>query len=176
MSNDKAQQAREGLLDSIAGKAKEVAGAVSGKDALVEEGRLQQAEAANRKAAIAQDAVADARRDQTAQELSQANTEASEQKATAQAQAAREESSVEHQRESAHAAADRDAERAEAVESEHAERQAEQLAEARLRDAEAMAGQAASTEQQALNQQSRLEHEAAIADQQAACLRAETEK
>src|SRR5687767_8502652 len=36
MSSDKAAQAREGLSDSLAGKAKEVAGAVSGKDDLVE--------------------------------------------------------------------------------------------------------------------------------------------
>ena len=42
MSNEKAAQAREGLVDSLAGKAKEVAGAVSGKDHLVEEGQLQQ--------------------------------------------------------------------------------------------------------------------------------------
>ena len=36
MSNDKASEAREGLLDNLAGRAKEVAGAVSGKDDLVE--------------------------------------------------------------------------------------------------------------------------------------------
>ena len=176
MSNDKADQAREGLLNSIAGKAKEVAGAVSGKDALVEEGQLQQAEAASRKAAIAQDAVATARRDQTAQELREANREASEEKAAAGAQAAHEETAVEHQRESAHAAAAREAEREEAVDRVNAERQAEQLAESRLRDAEAMTTEAASTEKRALNEQSRLEREATIADEQAALLRAETEK
>ena len=44
-SNDKAAEARAGLLGSIAGKAKEVAGAMTGKDDLVEEGQLQQAEA-----------------------------------------------------------------------------------------------------------------------------------
>jgi uncharacterized protein YjbJ (UPF0337 family) len=43
MSNDKAAEAREGLFDGIAGKATEVAGAVTGKDDLVEEGQLQQA-------------------------------------------------------------------------------------------------------------------------------------
>ena len=45
MSNDKAAEAREGLLDNLAGKAKEVAGAVTGKDDLVQEGQLQQQEA-----------------------------------------------------------------------------------------------------------------------------------
>ena len=48
-SNDKAAQAREGMFDNIAGKAKEVAGAVTGKDGLVEEGQLQQEEARKRR-------------------------------------------------------------------------------------------------------------------------------
>ena len=68
MSNDKAAEAREGLLDNVKGKAKEVAGAVSGRDDLVEEGQLQQAEARNRKAALADEAVADAKREEAAQE------------------------------------------------------------------------------------------------------------
>ena len=42
------EEARKGLFDSIAGKAKEMAGAVTGKDDLVEEGQLQQAEARKR--------------------------------------------------------------------------------------------------------------------------------
>ena len=58
--NDKAAEAREGMFDSIAGKAKEVAGAVTGKDELVEEGQLQQAEASTRKEALADEAIADA--------------------------------------------------------------------------------------------------------------------
>ena len=48
MSNDRSAEAREGLLDSVAGKAKEVAGAVTGKDDLVQEGQLQQAGARRR--------------------------------------------------------------------------------------------------------------------------------
>jgi uncharacterized protein YjbJ (UPF0337 family) len=52
MIEDKAAHAREGLLDNVAGKAKEVAGAVSGNDAVVEEGQLQQAEAAKRRASL----------------------------------------------------------------------------------------------------------------------------
>ena len=69
MSNDKAAQAREGLVDSIAGKAKEVAGAVSGRGDLVEEGQLQQAEARNRKSALADEAIADAKRQEATQEM-----------------------------------------------------------------------------------------------------------
>ena len=53
-------RARSGLLSSVAGKAKEVAGAVTGNDSLAAEGQLQQAEAASRKDASAREAVAHA--------------------------------------------------------------------------------------------------------------------
>jgi uncharacterized protein YjbJ (UPF0337 family) len=176
MSNDKASEAREGLFDSVTGKAKEVAGAVSGKDDLVEEGQLQQAEAANRKAAVADEAIAEAKREEAAQELREANREAAEEKGEARVQAQREESTVERQREGEHAVAARGADQQEAAGRDAAERQAEQLAESRLRDAEAIAADADSTEQQATNENLRLQREAAAADQEAARLRAETQK
>ena len=176
MGNDKAAQSREGLIDSVTGKAKEVAGAVSGKDDLVEEGQLQQTEASNRKAAVAEDAIADAKREEAAQELGEANREAAEDKGAARVQAQREESSVEQQREGEHAVAANDAEQQEAAGREAAERQADQLAESRLRDAEAIEGDATATEEQATEEQLRLQREAAAADQEAARLRAETEK
>ena len=79
MSNDKkAAEARKGLLASIKGKAKEVVGAVSGRDDLVEEGQLQQAAAHHRKAALADEVVADARREEAAQELRDASRKAAE--------------------------------------------------------------------------------------------------
>ncbi|MCW2776063.1 MAG: hypothetical protein JWN91_4389, partial [Nocardioides sp.] len=96
-STDKAAQAREGMLDSIAGKAKELAGAVTGKDALVEEGQLQQAAARTRKEGLADDAVADAKREEAAQELREASQEAAQQEGAARAQAARDESAAEQQ-------------------------------------------------------------------------------
>ena len=92
MSNDRAAQAREGMFDSVAGKAKEVAGAVSGKDDLVEEGQLQQAAASDRKAALADEAVADAKREEAAQEIREAGREAAGLKGAARAEAQREES------------------------------------------------------------------------------------
>src|SRR5687767_14984093 len=139
MSNDKAAEAREGLFDSLAGKAKEVAGAVSGKDDLVEEGQLQQAEARNRKAALADEAIADAKREEAARELRETNREVAEQKGAASVHAQREESAAEQQRESEHRVADRVAEQQEAAGRESAEQQAEALAETRLREAEATA-------------------------------------
>jgi uncharacterized protein YjbJ (UPF0337 family) len=78
MSNDKAAEAREGLFDSVAGKAKEVAGAVRGRDDLVEEGQLQQAEARQRKEAVADEAVAEAKQQEAAQELRETNRAAVE--------------------------------------------------------------------------------------------------
>jgi uncharacterized protein YjbJ (UPF0337 family) len=176
MSNDKASEAREGLIDNVTGKAKEMAGAVSGKDDLVEEGRLQQAEAANRKAAAADEAIADAKREEAAQELRETNLEAAQEKSAARAQADREESAVERQKEGEHAVAAQDAKQQEAAGRATAEQQADQLAESRLRDAEAMEDDAASTEQHATTEQIRLEREAAAADQEAARLRAQTEQ
>ena len=48
MTDRPADQAKRGLLTSVTGKAKEVAGAVLGNDSLASEGQLQQAEAAAR--------------------------------------------------------------------------------------------------------------------------------
>jgi uncharacterized protein YjbJ (UPF0337 family) len=110
MSNDKAAEAREGLFDGVAGKAKEVAGAVSGKDDLVEEGQLQQAEARHRKDAVADDAVADAKREDASEELRETSLESAQQEGRARAQAAREENVIERQRENERADAVRDAE------------------------------------------------------------------
>src|SRR5918997_7010310 len=100
MSNDRAAEAREGLLDSVAGKAKEVAGAVSGKDDLVEEGQLQQAEARKRKAAVAEEAIAEAKGEEAVEEVRETSQEAAQQKNAARTQAQREESEIERQRQS----------------------------------------------------------------------------
>lgn len=76
MSNDdKAHQAREGLLDSVKGKAKEVAGAVIGNDSLTKEGQLEQAQARERKEANITEAVADAEIDETREELTEARVD-----------------------------------------------------------------------------------------------------
>src|SRR3712207_2208759 len=128
MSNDRAAEAREGLLDSVAGKAKEVAGAVTGRDDLVEEGQLQQAEARNRKEAVADEAIADAKREVATEELRETTVEAAQQEAAARAQAQREESLAEHQRQGEYAVAEREAQRQEAVGEQVAQQRADQLA------------------------------------------------
>jgi len=173
-SNDKAAEARVGLLGSIAGKAKEVAGAMTGKDDLVEEGQLQQAEARTRKAALVDEAVADAKLSKAAQERDETSRETGEQTRAAGDQAERETSAVEQQRASEHAAADQDAERQEATNRTAARETADKLAASRLREADVLATEAAEIERQAAADKLRLEREAAAADQQAAQLRAQT--
>ena len=173
-SNDKAAEAREGLVGSIAGRAKELAGAITGKDDLVEEGQLQQAEAGKRKAALADEAVADAKLKQAAQELHDSSRETADQTSAARAQAERDKRAVEKQRASELADAAQDAERQEAAGREAAQQRADELAESRLREAGALATEAGAIEQQAAADKLRLEREAAVADRQAAQLRAQT--
>ena len=176
MDNDKAAQAREGLVDSLAGKAKEVAGAVTGRDDLVEEGQLQQTESANRKDAVAEESLAGAKRDEANRELREANSRATAERRMGRAQADEIESAAQRQRDAEHEVAERDAARQEAAGRELAEDRAEAVAESRLRDAESLEASADATEVEARDEQSRLASEAAAADQQAARLRAETEK
>ena len=59
--HDKADQARKGLIDSVKGKVKEVAGAVTGNDSLTAEGQLEQTQARERKEANSVEAIAAAR-------------------------------------------------------------------------------------------------------------------
>ncbi|MEJ7634828.1 hypothetical protein [Aeromicrobium sp.] len=171
---DTAGEAREGLIGSLAGKAKEVAGAVTGNDKLVEEGHLQQAEASSRKAAVADEAIADAKRDEAAQELRETNHEAAAERETAQDQADKAQSAVDRERKDEHAVAARDAERVESEARVAAEQRSEQIVEDRLNEVETIAADATATEQEAVAEKDRLEREAATADQQAAQLRAQT--
>ncbi len=73
--HDKADQARKGLIDSIKGKAKEVAGAVFGNDSLTAEGQLEQTQAQERKEANGVEAVADAEAAQARGEIAEASVE-----------------------------------------------------------------------------------------------------
>ena len=95
--HDKAGQAREGLMDSVKVKAKEIAGAVIGNDSLTAEGQLEQTQARERKEANVAETVADAETTETLTELSKAeadlarvrvevDTEAAEAKGDIQAQ------------------------------------------------------------------------------------------
>ena len=69
MSDNHADEARKGLGATIAGKAKEIAGAVIGNDSLAAEGQLQQAEAAARKDASTKEAIAHAEAQEASEKL-----------------------------------------------------------------------------------------------------------
>jgi uncharacterized protein YjbJ (UPF0337 family) len=176
MANDRAAEAREGLKDNMVGKAKELAGAVTGRDDLVEEGQLQQEEAKHRKQAVADEAIADAKREEATDELVDVNREANEQERDARARADREKAAAEQKLAGEQAAADDAAKRQEAAAEPIAEAQGDAVAETRLREAERLEDDADRTEHDAAAESTRLEREAAADQQRAAELRAQTEK
>ncbi len=96
MSDDKAGEARQGFVSSVKGKAKEVAGAVTGNDSLTAEGQLQQSEAKARREANTGEAVANAERSEAAEALREEERAAAQQRArvTADADYARADSSA----------------------------------------------------------------------------------
>ena len=95
--HDKADQARKGLIDSIKGKAKEVAGAVLGNDSLTAEGQLEQTQAQERKQANSVEAVADAEAAQARGDIAEATQEGAAERAAVTARTAAVENSVEAQ-------------------------------------------------------------------------------
>ena len=78
---DKAGQARKGLIDSVKGKAKEVVGAVTRNDSLTAEGQLEQVQARERMDANSVEAVADAEAEQARTEATQARVEGAQERA-----------------------------------------------------------------------------------------------
>lgn len=173
MTQDKAGEARAGLVNSITGKAKEVTGVVTGNDDLVEEGQLQQAEARSRKEAAAHHAIADAEQAQAGEKLREASREAQFKQEAARAAAERDKAGVQQRHATEYVLADREGEIQERRDSEAAKAHGNQIAEAGLREAGALAEEAEATEQSAHAEKSRLEREAAQAGQEAAQLRAQ---
>jgi uncharacterized protein YjbJ (UPF0337 family) len=176
MTNNPAAEARDGLLGTVAGKAKEVAGALTGNDGLVEEGQLQHAEAERRKEAVADEAIADAERQEAAQELRTANVAANLDERAAQADAERRERLAEDQRAGQHAHAEQQAAREETAGRQAAEELGDAVAETRIREAETLEESATTTEQRAATEAVRLQREADAAAKKADELRAHTEK
>ena len=95
--HSKADEARKGLIDSVKGKAKEIAGAVTGNDSLTAEGQLEQTQAKERKEANSVEAVADAEATQAHAEATEARVEGAQQRIAVNAQTAAVQSSVRNQ-------------------------------------------------------------------------------
>jgi uncharacterized protein YjbJ (UPF0337 family) len=173
MSDDKAADARKGLLDSVVGKAKEVAGAVTGKDELTEEGQLQQADAQARKDANSREAVADARAREATEELRERTQDAAADKRTAYVDAGRQEQAVLQADAAEKSAADAQAAQQERADRRVAEERAASVARESVNAATQLEAQAAVTERDAEHEHDRLEREAVDAERSAAQLRAE---
>jgi uncharacterized protein YjbJ (UPF0337 family) len=170
-NEDTAAEARKGLIAGVVGKAREIAGAATGNDDLAEKGRLQQAEAKHRKDAVAEEAIADAKKQKAAEDLREANHETAAEREAAQDRADKAQRAVDGIRDAEHADAERIAAEQEAIERRAAEQRADDVAAAGINEAEGLAADASSTEQQATSDRARLEQEATIAEQQAARLR-----
>jgi uncharacterized protein YjbJ (UPF0337 family) len=172
-NNDAAAEARKGLMDAVAGKAKEVAGAITGKDALAEEGQLQQASAAARKDANSREAIAQTTLEQTTAELHEVKDEVVEDKHRAYAEAGRREDQVEQTADAEKRNAEAQARVTAAAGQALAEQQAAKVARDGTAEAADLQTEAAVVEHRATQEQRRLESQARLEEQQAAQLRAE---
>jgi uncharacterized protein YjbJ (UPF0337 family) len=90
----KADEARKGLFDSVKGKVKEVAGAITGNDSLTAEGQLEQTQANERKEANSFEAVADAEAAEAHAQVTEARAEGTQERVAVNAQTAAVERSV----------------------------------------------------------------------------------
>jgi uncharacterized protein YjbJ (UPF0337 family) len=129
MEHNKAGRAREGLIDSIKGKAKEVIGAVTGNDSLTAEGQLQQTEARQRKDADAAEAIADAESAEAHTEAAQAKVEGAQARVEVNARAAATEDAIRKDAVAHKQAADQNARQEIAKESDRADVEAQRKTE-----------------------------------------------
>lgn len=95
--HNKANEARKGLIDSVKGRAKEIAGAITGNDSLTAEGQLEQNQADERKEANSIEAVADAEAAQAHAEATQARVVGAQERSVVKAQTAAVETSIRNQ-------------------------------------------------------------------------------
>jgi uncharacterized protein YjbJ (UPF0337 family) len=92
--HSKADEARKGLIDSVKGRAKEIAGALTHNESLTAEGQLEQTQAKERKEANSVEAVADAEAEQAHAEGTEARMEGAQQRIIVNAQTAAAETSI----------------------------------------------------------------------------------
>jgi uncharacterized protein YjbJ (UPF0337 family) len=128
-----AGQARKGLVDSVKGKAKELAGALTGNDSLTAEGQLEQAQARDRKEANSVEAIADAEAAQARDEATEARVEGNRERIAVNTQTAAVENSVRNEE----AAQKRAAEQTAAQEATRAKQRAELEAQLEVQRAKA---------------------------------------
>jgi uncharacterized protein YjbJ (UPF0337 family) len=161
-NDDTAHEARKGLFDSIAGKAKEVAGALTGKSTLAEEGQLQQADAAARREANSQDAIAEAEAQQAAAELSRQQQIATEERRDAYERAGQHQRSVQTTLAAEHMNAEAAAQR-----QEHAAQLAAEVAATREVHQQVAEAQSIKTDAAVAERAARRDHDRLVSDAEA---------
>lgn len=171
-----ADEARKGLLGSLAGKAKEVAGAVLGNDSLAAEGQLQQAEAQTRKDASAREAVAEAEAAEAAQKLAAERAAADSQRIAAEAAAAQRVDDTVRQAEVQEQIVEAEVQRDETMAKRAAELEAEQELQRTTAQAQAQLAQADQIEANARREREQEAARAEVAEQAAARARAEADR
>lgn len=172
MTHDPSGEARKGLVDSIAGKAKEIAGAMTGKSDLVEKGQVQQQSAAARREANTDDAVADARLKTAADEQRDAQKHLAAERRRADDAAAEEQRSIQRQADAEIARGNEAARRHEVSGREQARAEAADHLQETADEARSTAVDAVRTERAAKNERDELVREAAVDELRAAELRA----
>lgn len=104
--HDKADEARKGLFDSVKGKVKEFAGAVTGNNSLTAEGQLEQTQARERKNANAVEAVANAEAKQARAQRADAKLEGAKERIAVDAETAATEKAIKDQQDTQKRAAE----------------------------------------------------------------------
>ena len=121
----KAEDAREGLIASVKGKAKEVVGAIFKNDSLAAEGQLEQAQAKARNEASTAEALADAEAKQARAEVTNAKLDSVDARTGVDARAAAAKNAAETKQAEQKRTAEQAAQRGAARESVQAEAQAQ---------------------------------------------------
>jgi uncharacterized protein YjbJ (UPF0337 family) len=111
--NDTAGQARRGLLDSVTGKAKQLAGALTRNDELTENGQLSRAQASAQRDAGTSDSLAETQADRASEQLREDKQHAQRHRQAAAAQAKHRVRSAAHAAQAEQASIDTDAARRE---------------------------------------------------------------
>jgi uncharacterized protein YjbJ (UPF0337 family) len=172
-SENTADEARKGLADSIAGKAKEFAGALTGKDELAEEGQLQQADARARREANSAQAIADAQSRQAAEHLAQEQERAAAEQRAAAAESTVKQQVIQHDAVTERAMAEAGAHVQEQAAQDQASAEAVRSVRETMADAQATKSQAQATENAAAQQHDQLLNVAETEERRAAELRAQ---
>ncbi len=172
-SDSTSDEARKGLVDSIAGKAKEFAGALAGKDELTEEGQLQQADARARREANSEQAIADAQSRQAAEHLAQEQEHAAAEQRTATAAATIAQQAIQHDTVAERSMAEAGARQQEQAARDQASVEAVHNVRETTAEAQATRSEAQATEAVAAQQHEKLLNLAETEERRAAELRAQ---